>query len=292
MEISVIVPVFNAEKYVEQAVASALQQKETAEVILVEDNSPDDALRICQRLSRSHPRVRLLRHGDGKNHGAGESRNLGIRKARYDYIAFLDADDYYLENRFTTTARIFEEDPTVDGVYSAVGAEFDNEEAKHRYFLTHHNEIATVDEKVTPEELFHYLVLGKAGHIHLNGLVVKKSGLLKAGLLPKLRLHQDMVLTVKLAAMLKLVAGDIHDPVAIRRVHLGNRITDTKTNFSETRFNASKYLLRWSREVHLPRDKQGFLRKRYWKHGYRLYKKTNKYHKTLYFYAASRLFGS
>ena len=134
------------------------------------------------------------------------------------------------------------------------------------------------------------MVLGGAGHIHLNGLVVKKAGLLKAGLFPNLRLHQDMVLTVKLAARLKLVAGDIHDPVAIRRVHLGNRITDLKTDFSETRFNASKHLLRWSREVNLPKEKQGLLRKKYWQHGYRYYKNTRKYHIALYFYTASLLF--
>lgn len=292
MEISVIVPVFNAEKYVEYAVESALHQQETAEVILIEDNSPDNALSICERLSRTHPRVRLIRHSDEKNHGAGESRNLGVRNARYDYIAFLDADDYYLENRFTNTARIFDEDPTVDGIYGAVGAKFDNEEAKHRYHLTRRTEITTVNEKATPEELFRYLVLGGAGHIHLNGLVVKKAGLLKAGLFPNLRLHQDMVLTVKLAAMLKLVAGDIHEPVAIRRVHLGNRITDPKTNFSETRFNASKYLLHWSQEVNLAKEKQGFLRKSYWRHGYQFYKNANKYHMALYFYAASRLFGN
>src|SRR5210317_669111 len=98
MDISVVIPVFNAERYVESAVESALRQSETAEVILVEDNSPDNALEICQRLEAQDPRVRLFRHGDGKNHGAGESRNLGIRNARCDYIAFLDADDYYVEN--------------------------------------------------------------------------------------------------------------------------------------------------------------------------------------------------
>lgn len=76
MKISVVIPVYNAEKYVESAVNSALQQKETAEVILVEDNSPDNALAICTKLSQDNPRVRLIRHSDGENHGAGESRNL------------------------------------------------------------------------------------------------------------------------------------------------------------------------------------------------------------------------
>ena len=291
MEISVVIPVFNAEKYIGYAVESALQQQETAEVILVEDNSPDNALEICEKLAQSNPRVQLLRHSDGKNHGAGESRNLGIRAARSDYIAFLDADDYYLENCFLKAVDIFNSDPTIDGVYAAVGAEFENKEAKRRYFATHEVEIATVDEKVTPEELFRYLVLGGAGYIHLEGLVVKKAGLLKVGLLPQLRLHQDSVLTIKLAAMLKLVAGDIHKPVAIRRLHLDNRITNPETDFSETRFKASRYLFLWSREEKLPKEKLRLVREKYWKYSYRIYKDARKYHIALYYYAASRLFG-
>jgi glycosyltransferase involved in cell wall biosynthesis len=292
MEISVVIPVFNAERHVKSAVKSALQQKETAEVILVEDDSPDNALVICEELAKSNSRVRLLRHSDGKNHGAGASRNLGIREAQYDYVAFLDADDYYLENRFSKTVDIFNNDPAVDGVYEAVGAEFENEEARQRYFATHYEEIATVDEKVTPEELFRYLVLGGAGYIHLEGLVVKKAGLLKVGLLPQLRLHQDSILTAKLAAVLKLVAGEIHTPVAIRRLHLNNRITNPETNFSETRFKASRYLLHWSQEENLPREKQRIVRERYWKHAYRYYKAAKNYPIALYFYALSHLFGN
>lgn len=292
MEISIVIPVYNAEKYVECAVDSALRQKETAEVILVEDNSPDNALMICERLSKENPRVRLLRHSDGKNHGAGESRNLGIRNARYEYVAFLDADDYYVDNCFSKAAEVIRSDATIDGVYSAVGAEFENEEARRRYFATHEDEIATVDEKASPDNLFRFLVLGGAGYIHLNGLVVKKTGLLKVGLLPQLRLHQDMVLTIKLAAMLKLVAGDINNPVSIRRLHLDNRITNLKTNFTGTQYKAYQYLLHWSREERLPTEKQRIVQNRYWMLGYHHYKKEKKYHIAAYYYALSRLFGN
>lgn len=292
MEISVVIPVFNAEKYVESAVKSALQQNETAEVILIEDNSPDNALKVCEKLVETDPRVRLLRHADGKNHGAGASRNLGIANARYDYIAFLDADDYYQENCFPKAVDVFENDPSVDGVYGAVGVEFENEEARRRYFLTHYEEVATVDEKVTPEELFYFLVVGGAGYIHLNGLVVKKAGLLKVGLLPKLRLHQDMVLTIKLAAMLKLAAGDVHHPVSIRRLHMENRITNLETNFSETQFKAYQYLLRWAKQQHLSREKQKIVRNKLWKLGYRYHKDAKFYPQAIYYYAATRLFGS
>ncbi len=292
MEISVVIPVYNARKYVESAVESALQQPETAEVILVEDNSPDNALEICQRREGKDPGVHLFRHGEGKNHGAGESRNLGIKNARCDYIAFLDADDYYVENRFARSAEILGNDPTIDGVYEAVGADFENEEAKCRYFTTHADEIATVDRKVPPQELFRYLLVGGAGYIHLNGLVIKKSGLFKVGLLPRLRLHQDMILCMKLAAMLKLVDGDIIHPVAFRRLHLENRITNPKTDFSGTRFEAYRDLLRWSREVNLPRDKLHLVRSNCWRNGYRVYRGARKYHLALYYYMLTRLFGN
>ena len=291
MKISVVIPVYNAEKYVGCAIDSALQQKETAEVILIEDNSPDNALAICEKLSQDNPRVRLIRHSDGKNHGAGESRNLGIREAQYDYVAFLDADDYYLENCFSKAAEVFNDNPTVDGVYAAVGVEFENEEAKRRYFLTHYEEIATVDAKANPKNLFRYLVLGGAGYIHLNGLVVKKAGLLKVGLLPKLRLHQDMVLNIKLAAMLKLVAGEIHTPVSLRRIHLENRITDLKTDFTETYFKAAQYLLFWSKKQKLSTEKKRIIRNYYWAHGFRFYRKEKNYPIALCYYVASRLFG-
>ncbi|WP_228442012.1 glycosyltransferase family 2 protein [Chryseobacterium nematophagum] len=100
MKISVIIPVYNAEKYVQQAVESALQFEKVYEVILVEDGSPDNVLSVCERLRDQYPRVKLFQHADKKNHGAGASRNLGIANASGDFIAFLDADDYYLSNRF------------------------------------------------------------------------------------------------------------------------------------------------------------------------------------------------
>ena len=79
MEVSVIIPVYNAAAYVGQAVRSALEQPETREVILIEDGSQDTSLQVCRELEGAFDSVRLLRHPDGKNLGAGASRNLGIR---------------------------------------------------------------------------------------------------------------------------------------------------------------------------------------------------------------------
>src|ERR1035437_7890425 len=100
MQVSVVIPVYNAAKFVRQAVESALLQPELAEIILVEDASTDDSLKECQKIAADHPIVHLYRHGGGKSCGAGATRNLAIRKSSCEYIAFLDADDYYLPSRF------------------------------------------------------------------------------------------------------------------------------------------------------------------------------------------------
>ncbi|WP_283250741.1 glycosyltransferase family 2 protein [Chryseobacterium capnotolerans] len=66
MRISVVIPVYNAEKFVSQAVDSVLQFDEVHEIILVEDESPDNALQICQQLAEKHERVKLYQHPDKK----------------------------------------------------------------------------------------------------------------------------------------------------------------------------------------------------------------------------------
>ena len=82
MQISVIIPVYNAEDFVTLAVESALAQPETGEVILIEDGSPDNSLTICQELEEKYNKVRLLRHPHGRNKGAAASRNLGMKSWR------------------------------------------------------------------------------------------------------------------------------------------------------------------------------------------------------------------
>ncbi|WKK67348.1 glycosyltransferase family 2 protein [Lutimonas zeaxanthinifaciens] len=107
IKISVIIPVFNAEMFLKRAVSSALDQKEVKEVLLIEDNSNDDSLKLCESLEQEFEQVHLYRHQGGINKGAGASRNLGINKSRGEFIAFLDADDFYKPDRFKKDAELF-----------------------------------------------------------------------------------------------------------------------------------------------------------------------------------------
>lgn len=78
MQVSVVIPVYKAGKFIESAVKSALEQPETAEVILVEDGSPDDTLEICRRLEKK------IREGQGfYASGKHQQRSRPVKESRY-----------------------------------------------------------------------------------------------------------------------------------------------------------------------------------------------------------------
>lgn len=232
MFVSVIVPVYNAEKYVREAVESALSQPETAEVILIEDASPDRSLQVCEELCREYLKVRLLRHKDGKNHGAGASRNLGILNAKHDFIAFLDADDFFLPARFSVPKQLFETNPEIEGVYEAVGFHTENRVARPHRANQDRPELTTMTARLPPSCLFEAQApVGDSGYCPTGGWIVKRSIFDKTGLFDEhLRLHQDTVMFVKFAAVGQMQPGRLDRPVAMRRVHGYNRISAPRSD--------------------------------------------------------------
>lgn len=238
MEICVIIPVYNAASFVTQAVESAVSQPETAEVILIEDGSSDDSLAVCQKLAKTYNNVRLLRHPGGKNKGAGASRNLGMKHTKYDYIAFLDADDYFLPGRFKVAKEIFSTDQTCEGVYENFRAVFeDNSSYKRWCSLRKPGERTNTNfVNVPPEELGTALISGKVNRLIINSLVFKKDVLKKTGLMnEQLILHQDTDFIIKLAIASKLLPGMHEDPVAVYRFHSQNRFVMSRSNSEKAR---------------------------------------------------------
>jgi len=250
--VSVIIPVYNADSFVAEAVESALSQPETAEVILIEDGSPDQSLVLCQHLAQKHNKVRLLQHLGGENRGAAASRNLGMRHAQYDYIAFLDADDYFLPGRFKVAKKILKSNSECDGVYEAIGKHFESKEARHVWqesnmSLSH---LTTMKKGVPPEDLFEALLSIKYGYFSIDGLVIKSSILRKTGYMnEKLMLHEDTDFILKLAYMGKLLAGRINEPVSMRRIHQENRISAPRSirTIYRNRVKMWKSIYQWAK---------------------------------------------
>lgn len=90
--ISVIVPIYNIEPYLERSLDSILNQTyRNIELLLIDDGSTDGSVAICDRYAERDPRIVLFHQ---KNGGLSAARNLGLEHARGEYISFIDSDDY------------------------------------------------------------------------------------------------------------------------------------------------------------------------------------------------------
>lgn len=96
MRFSIIVPVYNIEKYIKECIDSVLDQDfEKYELILVDDGSTDGSGIICDRYADTDKRIRVIHN---QNEGPSSARNKGIRNAKGEFIIFLDSDDYWCRN--------------------------------------------------------------------------------------------------------------------------------------------------------------------------------------------------
>lgn len=96
MTVSIVVPVYNVENYIEKCVSSIMAQSyKDIEIILVDDGSTDRSSEICEKLKRKDSRIVVLHK---KNGGLSDARNLGIEYSKGEWITFIDADDYVANN--------------------------------------------------------------------------------------------------------------------------------------------------------------------------------------------------
>jgi glycosyltransferase involved in cell wall biosynthesis len=113
--VSVIMPVFNAERFLGEAVESVRAQTYPGwELLLIDDGSTDGSTALAQGYAAADPaRIRYLAHPDGGNRGASATRNLGIAHARGEYLALLDADDVWLPEKLAVQVAALDAHPSV-----------------------------------------------------------------------------------------------------------------------------------------------------------------------------------
>lgn len=92
--VSVIIPIYNVEQYLNQCVQSVVEQTyKNLEIILVDDGSPDQCGKMCDAYAKNDQRIKVIHKENG---GLSEARNIGIDSATGEYIAFIDSDDFVM----------------------------------------------------------------------------------------------------------------------------------------------------------------------------------------------------
>ena len=109
-KISIIVPIYNAEEWLEKCVNSIVEQTYfNIEILLINDGSTDKSLEICKKFENKDNRIKVI---DKKNEGVSKTRNLGIEKATGQYIKFVDSDDWLEKNTCEELIKIVKEEKT------------------------------------------------------------------------------------------------------------------------------------------------------------------------------------
>lgn len=135
-KISIIVPIFNVEKYLKQCLSSLQRQTlKEIEIICVEDKSTDKSLEILKSCQLFDDRIKIIQNS--KNSGLSTSRNIGIENSQAPYVMFLDSDDYLAEDACEKLYKAITSkcsDVAICNVEVIYESEYGNKEADARYF--------------------------------------------------------------------------------------------------------------------------------------------------------------
>lgn len=112
IKLSIIIPIYNVEKWLEECLDSVFSQyRDDIEIILINDGSTDQSLKIAERYYSKEKNIQLI---DQPNRGLGAARNVGIQRAQGEYLFFIDSDDYIKENAIIKILHVISKYPEVD----------------------------------------------------------------------------------------------------------------------------------------------------------------------------------
>lgn len=192
--VSVLIPLYNRAKYIDETITSALKQEYShIEIIVVDDGSTDGGDKLVEAYCKDYP-VTLYRHPGNVNLGQSISLNLALTKARGEFIAILDSDDIFLPNKLSEQVTFLRENPDVDLVYGmGYGVNADGEIVYEILCEAH-------EEKNDPNRV----LLDCYFHLPVSSLLRRKVFDLVGGFDESLRAGQDHDMQVRMAEKIKL----------------------------------------------------------------------------------------
>ncbi len=203
--VSVVIPAFNAVKTLEATVNSVLAQTvREIEIIVVDDGSTDGTLKLAS--SFRDDRLRAVHQ---QNAGVSAARNVGLRSATGDYVAFLDSDDLWLPEKLAKQLALIESDRTISAVQSGV------------FFVDDDLNVLSVRRCTDTGDAFRESLLFRNLPAFPSTLLVNREQLLRLGGFDEsLVILEDWDLAVRLS---RKGFRSIEEPLGLYRVHAGNR---------------------------------------------------------------------
>lgn len=233
MKVSVVIPVFNTEKYIEQCIQSCMIQEEVGQIIVINDGSTDRSDQIINNLAKKDSRIVILYHPNKENRGAGASRNLGIDHAQCELLNFLDADDYYHPGRFVQAIKTIEQEK-IDGIFESIEV-LQESDFPEDYPLQYYK----VSQDTDPKDCLDTILNKSSDTVCIHGFTFRTT-LIKNNKIKCLELSQGQELELLFEACIKgKVSLKSTASVGVRRLHAHNTILNkSKGNQARTQFFA------------------------------------------------------
>lgn len=234
MMISIVMPIYNAERYLEKSLESIVNQTyKNIEIILINDGSTDNSMAIAQKYKDNDTRVTLL---EIENSGPGVARNLGIEKSKGDYISFVDADDCLLDDSIEILLN-----QALDGDYDVVSGNHYRVAGETTVAKTNYQS-GKLNRNGTKEEKKRYDIFKtSSGFGYIWGKLYKKSFIMKN----KIEFNRDRKVFLEDNLFnLKVLAFDPKYFLLNKEVYYYNIIDDSLSNTKEDITDRAIKLLR------------------------------------------------
>lgn len=234
--VSVVMPAYNAEKYITAATSSVLEQTyENLELIIVNDCSKDHTLQVIQNCAKKDSRIRVL--SNEENLGVSYTRQRGVETADGEWIAFLDSDDMWAPDKLEKQIEA-QRKSNADLIFTGSG--FMDDDGNRKDWILH------VPEQVS------YRTLLKQNIISNSSVLIRKSAYKKCAVLGGYMLHEDFACWLQYLRQGGRVCG-IDEPLLIYRLAAnsksGNKWKAAKMNWNTYRvsglsvFEAAYYMV-------------------------------------------------
>jgi glycosyltransferase involved in cell wall biosynthesis len=203
VKISVIIPAYNAAKFIKPALHSVLAQKysDESEIIVIDDGSTDNTQSIISEMSQLYKQIISLQNE--RNKGPSGARNTGLLKAQGEYIAFLDADDVWLPNHLAEGVNFLEKQDKADSVFFNFDVvDYETQRrlsdwfSQRKFILNLKTEPLGDQYYLICDEMFDALI--DETFIHLQSLIIRKKALKEVLFNEKIMRSEDRDFTIQL----------------------------------------------------------------------------------------------